>query len=126
MVAHFVAGDTRGSHHMPLMPVAINTAVTGPYCLPIVSCMAYSLTPQGRLSEAVDIFGNVAWDATRLKAQRKGEEMRQQGFVGAAMLPMQELEYSAFRHSLAALEAEFQMRETVVHSNRHALAPVAA
>jgi fructose 1,6-bisphosphate aldolase/phosphatase len=126
MVAHFVAGDTRGSHHMPLMPVAINTAVAGPYCLPVVSCMAYSLTPQGKLSEAVDIFGNVAWDATRLKAQRKGEEMRQQGFVGAAMLPMQELEYSAFRHSLAALEAEFQMREAVVHTNGHSQEPVMA
>jgi fructose 1,6-bisphosphate aldolase/phosphatase len=126
MVAHFVAGDTRGSHHMPLMPVAINTAVAGPYCLPVVSCMAYSLTPQGKLSEAVDIFGNVAWDATRLKAQRKGEEMRQQGFIGAAMLPMQELEYSAFRHSLASLEAEFHMREAVAHTNGHAAEPVMA
>jgi fructose 1,6-bisphosphate aldolase/phosphatase len=88
--------------------------------------MAYSLTAQGKLSEAVDIFGNVVWDATRLKAQRKGEEMRQQGFVGAAMLPMQELEYSAFRHSLAALEAEFQMREAVVHTNGHSQEPVMA
>jgi len=109
MTAHFVAGDARGSHHMPLMPVAINTAVTGPYCLPMVACMAYSVTPAGKLSDGVDIFGNVAWDATRLKAQRKAEEMRQQGFVGPAMLPIQELEYSAFRTSLAALEAEFQL-----------------
>jgi fructose 1,6-bisphosphate aldolase/phosphatase len=117
LVAHFVGGDTRGSHHMPLMPVAINTAVAGAYCLPIVACMAYSVTPQGKLSEGVDIFGNVAWDATRLKAQHKAEEMRQQGFVGAAMLPIQELEYSAFRHSLAGLEAEFSLREAMVHTN---------
>ena len=111
VVAHFVAGDARGSHHMPLMPVAINTAVAGPYCLPIVACVAYSVTPQGRLSERVDVFGNVAWDATRLKAQRKADELRQQGFVGPAMLPIQELEYSAFRDSLAALEERFQLRE---------------
>jgi fructose 1,6-bisphosphate aldolase/phosphatase len=111
LVAHFVAGDARGSHHMPLMPTAINTAVAGPYCLPMVACMAYSVTRQGKLSEGVDIFGNVVWDATRLKAQRKAEEIRQQGFVGAAMLPIQELEYSAFRDSLAQLEAEFQLRE---------------
>jgi fructose 1,6-bisphosphate aldolase/phosphatase len=111
VVAHFVAGDARGSHHMPLMPVAINTAVTGPYCLPLVACVAYSVTAQGKLSERADIFGNVAWDATRLKAQRKGAELRQQGFVGPAMLPVQELEYGAFRDSLAALDAEFVLRE---------------
>jgi hypothetical protein len=47
MVAHFVAGDARGSHHMPLMPVAINTPVAGAYCLPLVACMAYSVTKDG-------------------------------------------------------------------------------
>ena len=109
-VSHYVAGDARGSHHMPLMPVAINTPVTGAYCLPLVACMAYSVTAEGRLSEGVDIFGNVAWDATRLKAQQKAAEMRLQGFVGPAMLPIQELEYSDFRHSLADLEEAFQLR----------------
>jgi fructose 1,6-bisphosphate aldolase/phosphatase len=113
MVAHLVAGDARGSHHMPLMPTAINTPVAGAYCLPLVSCLVYSVTAQGRLSEGVDMFGNVAWDATRLKAQRRGEEIRQQGFVGAAMLPTQELEYSAFRDSLAELEAEFAVQTPV-------------
>ena len=28
--AHFIGGDARGSHVMPLMPVALNTPVTGP------------------------------------------------------------------------------------------------
>ena len=32
-----------------------------------------------------------------------------QGFVGPAMLPILELEYCAFRDSLAELEAEFQV-----------------
>jgi fructose 1,6-bisphosphate aldolase/phosphatase len=123
MTAHFVAGDARGSHHMPLMPVAINTPVTGAYCLPLVACMAYSVTTQGKLSEGVDVFGNVAWDATRLKAQRKAEELRQQGFIGPAMLPIQELEYSAFRTSLANLEAEFEMREPVVSSDGNGRRP---
>lgn len=109
--AHFIAGGARGSHHMPLMPAAINTAIAGPYCVPIVSCLAYSVTPQGRLSEGVDVFGNVVWDATRLKAQQKAEELRLQGFVGLAMLPIQELEYSAFRDSLAQLVEAFRIRE---------------
>lgn len=111
LTAHYVAGDARGSHHMPLMPVAVNTAVTGPYCLPLVACAAYSVTRDGQLSEAVDVFGNPAWDATRLKAQHKAEEMRRQGFAGPAMLPMQELEYGAFRTVLAELEREFRVVE---------------
>ena len=111
VTAHYVAGDARGSHHMPLMPVAINTPVTGPYCLPLVACMAYSVTQDGKLSEGVDIFGNAVWDAARLKAQRKAEELRQQGFVGPAMLPIQELEYSAFRASLAELDAKFKVKK---------------
>ncbi len=110
VTAHFVAGDARGSHHMPIMPVAINTAIASGYCVPIVACMAYSVTKEGKLSSGVDLFGNPVWDATRLKAQRKAEDIRQQGFVGPAMLPMTELEYSAFRESLAELEAQFRIR----------------
>jgi len=41
--AHFVGGDARGSHVMPLMPVPLNTPVTGMYCLPIVSCAGFSI-----------------------------------------------------------------------------------
>ena len=114
--AHYVAGDARGSHHMPLMPAAVNTPITGPYCLPLVACVAYSVTADGKLSERVDMFGNSVWDSTRLKAQRKAEELRQQGFVGPAMLPIQELEYSAFRDSLAELEAQFTFPEKPVLS----------
>lgn len=107
--AHYVAGDARGSHHMPLMPAAINTAIAGPYCLPLVACVAYSVTKAGKLSERVDIFGNPVWEGTRLRAQQKADEMRRQGFVGPAMLPMQELEYSAFRTVLAELEERFHV-----------------
>jgi fructose 1,6-bisphosphate aldolase/phosphatase len=114
MVAHYVAGDARGSHHMPIMPVAINTPVAGAYCLPLVACTAYSVTKDGKLSERVDLFGNVVWDETRLRAQRKAAELRQQGFVGPAMLPIQELEYSAFRDSLASLEARFELQGVVI------------
>ncbi|MGD8753486.1 MAG: fructose 1,6-bisphosphatase [Anaerolineales bacterium] len=89
-IAHYVAGDARGSHHMPLMPVPINTAVAGPYCVPLIACMAYSVNDAGKLSAGVDVFGNPVWDATRLKAQRKADEMRRQGFVGPAMLPIQD------------------------------------
>lgn len=115
-VAHYVAGDARGSHHMPLMPAAINTPIAGAYCLPLVACMAYSVTAEGVLSEGVDLFGNVAWDNTRLRAQQKADELRRQGFVGPAMLPIQELEYSAFRDSLGELEGRFRLIQSTLLS----------
>jgi fructose 1,6-bisphosphate aldolase/phosphatase len=109
--AHYTGGGARGSHQMPLMPVRLGTAVTGSYCLPIVSCAAYSVSQEGRLSRPVDVFRNPAWDDTRRKAQRKAREMREQGFAGPAMLPMSELEYGAFRETLEELEQEFELTE---------------
>ncbi|MFL2645777.1 MAG: fructose 1,6-bisphosphatase [Dehalococcoidia bacterium] len=109
--AHYVGGDARGSHVMPLMPVAINTPVTGMYCLPLVSCVGFSLAADGTFSSGyADFFDNVSWDYTRLKAQEKGIEMRSQGWSGAAMLPYGELEYSGFRQSIGDLLEQFDFR----------------
>lgn len=120
MTVPYVAGDARGSHHMPFMPVAIDTAVAGTYCLPLVACVAYSVNRKGMLSERVDLFGNEAWDEARLKAQRKADEIRRQGFFGAAMLPTQELEYSSFRDVLERLEGRFERRDGKKPSRRPA------
>ena len=80
-----MGGDARGSHVMPLMPVPINTPVTGIYCLPIVSCAGFSIDKEGRFSESyTDFFDNPAWDEVRRRAQRKAIEMRSQGGSGAA------------------------------------------
>jgi fructose 1,6-bisphosphate aldolase/phosphatase len=108
--AHYVGGDARGSHNMPLMPVAINTAVTGPYCLPIVSCLGFSLDVNNKFSNFyVDFFANPAWDFVRLKAQKKAIEMRSQGWSGPAMLPYSELEYSGFRTVIDELLSQFKI-----------------
>ncbi len=110
--AHFVGGDARGSHVMPLMPVPINTAVSGLYCLPIVACVGFSLDKEGRFSEAhKDFFDNLAWDEVRLRAQSKAIEMRAQGWSGAAMLPYSELEYSGFRETVGGLLERFELRD---------------
>jgi len=112
-MAHFVGGDARGSHVMPLMPVSLNTPVTGFYCLPLVSCVGFSLDVEGRFAnEHVDFFANPVWDATRLKAQEKAVEMRSQGWSGAAMLPYQELEYSGFRETVTKLVSRFSVKKT--------------
>lgn len=109
--AHFVGGNARGSHNMPLMPVALNTPVTGMYSLPIVSCIGFSLSPEGRFSGAyTDFFGNPAWEETRRKAQEKAAEMRAQGWSGPAMLPYKELEYGGFRDTVEDLMERFRLR----------------
>jgi fructose 1,6-bisphosphate aldolase/phosphatase len=109
--AHYVGGDARGSHVMPLMPVALNTAVTGMYCLPIVSCAGFSVDRDGRFADAeIDFFGNPAWDEVRRRAQKKAIEMRSQGWSGAAMLPYAELEYSGFRDTVTGLLQRFKVQ----------------
>jgi fructose 1,6-bisphosphate aldolase/phosphatase len=110
-LGHFVTGNRRGSHVMPVMPVAINTAVTGPYCLPIVSCLAFSMDAEGRFArECVDVFGNVAWDPTRLTVRAKADEWRRQGFIGPTVAPHAEMSHSGIVEALALLERDFELR----------------
>lgn len=107
--AHFVAGGMRGSHNMPLMPVALNSGTSyfdGP---PLVSCAAFAVHA-GRLTEPLDCFAHPFWNRVRDRAAEKAMEMRRQGFFGAAMLPMDELEYTGIVDKLEALEPRFRMR----------------
>ncbi len=121
LLGHFVTGDCRGSHVMPLMPVAVNTSVGGPYCLPLVSCLAFSMDGAGLFAqEYVDLFANVAWDATRLKVQAKADEWRRQGFIGATMASHAELSYTGIVDTLGALEKEFTIRKEILPAAAHA------
>lgn len=43
----------------------------------------------------------------------KAIEMRRQGFFGAAILPMAELEYTGITEKLAALDGRFRLRHAV-------------
>lgn len=111
MLGHFVTGDARGSHVMPIMPVAINTPVAGPYCLPLVACLGFSMDAEGRFSEEyIDFFADKSWDATRLKIQAKAEEWRHQGFIGPTMASHAELSYTGIVDALAKLDQEFTVR----------------
>ncbi len=112
MLGHFVTGDCRGSHVMPIMPVAINTPVAGPFCLPLVSCLAFSMDAAGGFTkEFVDLFGNPVWEWTRLKVQQKADEWRRQGFLGPTMASHAELAYTGIVDTLAALDKEFILRQ---------------
>lgn len=99
----------RGSHHMPLMPVAINSPTSyfdGP---PLISCAAMCVH-RGKLTEPIDTFAHPFWDAVRAHVTDKAIEMRRQGFSGAAMLPMAELEYTGVMEKLAELDKRFVVR----------------
>ena len=118
MLGHFVTGDCRGSHVMPLMPVAINTPVGGPYCLPLVSCLAFSMDAAGSFAhQYVDLFGNVAWESTRLKVQQKADEWRRQGFIGATMASHAELSYTGIVDTLGSLDKEFVIRTEIASTS---------
>ncbi len=111
LIAHYVTGDARGSHVMPMLPVPMNTAVNGPYCHPIVSGMALSMNAQGHFTNnVVDLFEGPAWDEARRRSQEKALEMRKQGFFGAAMAGVTEIAYTGLVDTHKALEPEFHIR----------------
>jgi fructose 1,6-bisphosphate aldolase/phosphatase len=109
-IGHFVAGFMRGSHNGPLLPVKKNSSISffdGP---PVVSCLAFSMK-NGKLTEPVDCFDQPYWDYVRMKISQKAEEIRKQGFVGPAMLPMSELEYTGAMETLKNLEKKFIIKK---------------
>jgi fructose 1,6-bisphosphatase len=66
----------------------------------------------------VDLFGNVAWDSTRLKVQQKADEWRRQGFIGPTMASHAELSYTGIVDTLGALDREFAMRKEAQAATR--------
>lgn len=105
----YVAGGMRGSHQMPLMPVPLQTGISyfdGP---PVISCAAFAMH-EGRFTEPVDTFAHPFWNRVRDTVADKAIGMRRQGFFGAAMLPMAELEYTGIMEKLKALEPRFKVR----------------
>ena len=108
-IGHYVGGGMRGSHQMPLMPVPLFTSTSyfdGP---PLVSCTAFCVH-NATLTEPCDAFAHPFWDEVRANVSRKAIDMRRQGFSGAAMLPMAELEYTGVMDKLARLEKRFVVR----------------
>lgn len=108
-IGPFVAGSMRGSHQMPLMPVPLNAGISyfdGP---PIVSCAAFAMH-KGKMTEPVDAFAHPFWDTVRESVSKKAIDMRRQGFFGAAMLPMTELEYTGIMEKLEVLDRRFTVR----------------
>lgn len=108
-IGHFVGGGMRGSHQVPIMPVTLNSGISyfdGP---PIVSCAGFCVR-QGKLTEPIDNFAHPFWETVRHRVAKKAMEIRRQGFIGTAMLPMSELEYTGIAEKLAVLDKRFHVR----------------
>jgi fructose 1,6-bisphosphate aldolase/phosphatase len=109
-IGSYVAGAMRGSHVMPLMPVGLDCNISyfdGP---PIVSCAAFAVH-DGKLTEPADAFAHPFWDSVRNSVSTRAIDMRRQGFFGAAMLPMAELEYTGITKTLESLDRRFRVRD---------------
>jgi len=106
---HYVAGNTRGSHNMPLMPVKLNSAATIDFCIPIVEALVFSMH-EGKLTGPFDGFSTADWDYVREIATKKALQMRSQGFIHPATLVPSELEYAeGYKARMKVLKSKMKM-----------------
>jgi fructose 1,6-bisphosphate aldolase/phosphatase len=102
-----VEGWMRGSHHGPLMPVALRDAnpsrFDGP---PRVIAAGFQLA-DGKLVGPVDMFDDPSFDPAREKANVMGEYMRRHGPFEPHRLPLEEMEYTTMPLVTKKLESRF-------------------
>ena len=114
---HYVAGNTRGSHNMPLMPVKLNSAATINFCIPIVEALVFSMH-NGKFTGPFDGFSTPDWDYIREIATKKAMAMRSQGFFHPATLVPSELEYAeGYKARMAVLEGKMKPIEGNISSS---------
>jgi fructose 1,6-bisphosphate aldolase/phosphatase len=105
---HYVAGNTRGSHNMPLMPVKLNSPASINFCIPIVQALVFSMH-NGKFVGPFDGFSTPDWDYIREIATKKALAMRSQGFVHPATLVPSELEYAeGYKDRMKVLETKMK------------------
>ena len=105
---HYVAGNTRGSHNMPLMPVKLNSAASINFCIPIVESLVFSMH-NGKLVGPFDGFSTPDWDYIRELATKKAIAIRSQGFIHPATLVPSELEYAeGYKARMSVLEEKMK------------------
>lgn len=102
-----VEGWMRGSHHGPLMPVALRDAnpsrFDGP---PRVIAMGFQLA-DGKLVGPVDMFDDPSFDPAREQANVAGEYMRRHGPFEPHRLPLEEMEYTTMPQVMNKLSDRF-------------------
>ena len=116
---HYVAGNTRGSHNMPLMPVKLNSPATINFCIPIVEALVFSMH-NGKFTGPFDGFSTPDWDYIREIATKKAMAIRSQGFIHPATLVPSELEYAeGYKDRMKILESKMKpMDGYTTHSEK--------
>jgi len=107
-LGHLVSGWMRGSHNGPLMPVSVKdakcTRFDGP---PRVTALGFQLK-EGKITEPVDLFDDLAFDITRKEAQHITDYMRRHGPFEPHRLPMADMEYTTLPKVMKKLGSRFK------------------
>jgi len=102
-----VEGWMRGSHHGPLMPVAIEdstpTRFDGP---PRVVALGFQLSG-GKLVGPRDMFADKSFDNARQQANDVADFLRRHGPFEPHRLPLEEMEYTTMPQVMKKLEGRF-------------------
>jgi fructose 1,6-bisphosphate aldolase/phosphatase len=102
-----VEGWMRGSHHGPLMPVAIKdstpTRFDGP---PRVTSLGFQLSG-GKLVGPRDMFADKSFDNARQQASDIADFLRRHGPFEPHRLPLEEMEYTTMPQVAKKLEGRF-------------------
>lgn len=105
---HIVEGWMRGSHHGPLMPVAVNDSnpsrFDGP---PRVTSAGFQLS-NGKLVGPRDLFDDPAFDKARRQANAMADYLRRLGPFEPHRLPLEEMEYTTMPQVMKKLEGRFE------------------
>lgn len=107
-MAHSVAGCMRGSHHAPLMPVALEdahpTRFDGP---PRVVALGFQLH-EGKLGLPRDMFADPSYDKARETANNVMDYLRLHGPFEPHRLPLADLEYTTMHELEERLASTWQ------------------
>ena len=102
-----VEGWMRGSHHGPLMPVAVGdstpTRFDGP---PRVVALGFQLSG-GKLIGPRDMFADKSFDPARRQANEVADFMRNHGPFEPHRLPLEQMEYTTMPQVMKKLEGRF-------------------
>jgi fructose 1,6-bisphosphate aldolase/phosphatase len=105
---HIVEGWMRGSHHGPLMPVAVRDSnpsrFDGP---PRVIAAGFQLA-NGKLVGPRDLFDDPAFDEARHQANTMADFLRRMGPFEPHRLPLEEMEYTTMPEVAKKLASRFQ------------------
>lgn len=105
---NIVEGWMRGSHHGPLMPVAVNESnpsrFDGP---PRVIAAGFQLSG-GKLIGPRDMFDDLAFNNARQQANDIADILRRLGPFEPHRLPLEEMEYTTMPEVMKKLEGRFE------------------